>query len=61
MHPLTTQEGAMPRECGESARAYDPMTRHSGIFAGAHDVPDCARGERTSGDHRDEAVGRDAP
>ena len=61
MHPLTTQESAVPRECGESARAYDPMTRHSRIVASAHDVPDGARGERASGDHRDEAVGRDAP
>jgi uncharacterized YccA/Bax inhibitor family protein len=37
------------------------MTRHSGIVTSAHDVPDGARGERASGDHRDEAVGRDAP
>jgi hypothetical protein len=61
MHPLTTQESAMPRERREPARAYDPMTRHPGVVAGAHGVPDGARGERASGDHRDEAVRRDAP
>lgn len=57
---LATESRAMPRECGESVRADDPMTGHGGIVAGPHDVADNARGPRAARDDADEAVGGDA-
>jgi hypothetical protein len=60
-HPFAAKPRTMSRECGQALCAHDPMARHVGIVAGAHDVPDGARGERTTGDDADETVGRDPP
>jgi hypothetical protein len=50
----------MPRERREPVRPHDSVTRHRRVIAGPHDVADGPGGERASGDHRDEAVRRDA-
>jgi len=49
----------MPGKCRYALSAHDAMARHLRVVAGAHDVPDRARGERTAGDNADETVGRD--
>ena len=55
-----TQPSAVGRESGESVRTDHSMARHLGVVARAHDIPDCARGERAAGDDAHETVGSDA-
>src|SRR2546428_7802705 len=60
-HALTTQTRAMAGESRKPIRTHDSMARRPRIVARAHDIPDRAGGQGSTGEHSDEAVGRDAP